>query len=66
MNRLSRMERIYRSKAELRVRRAESMAGKGIPQEEVTFMYVNACLYSLTSQMYAEIRNAIRYQRNVE
>ena len=65
MNRLSKMERIYKKKAELRVRRANSMAGKGIPQEEVTFMYVNACLYNLLSQMYAEIRNAIRYQRNV-
>ena len=64
MNRLSKMERFYKKKADLRVRRANSMAGKGIPQEEVTFMYVDATIYHILSQMYAEIRNAIRYQRN--
>ena len=65
MNRLSKMERFYKKKAELRVRRANSMKGTGRSQEEVTFMYVNARLDYVLSQMYAEIRHAIRYQRNV-
>ena len=66
MNRLSRMERFYKNKGDLGIRRAESMKGTGRSQEEVSFAYVFARLDYLLSQMYAEIRNAIRYQRNVE
>ena len=65
MNRLSKMERFYKKKADLRVRRANSMKGTGRSQEEVTFTYVDAAIYHTLGQMYAEIRNAIRYQRNV-
>ena len=66
MNRLSKMERFYEKRAELSTRWAESMKGRGRSQEEVTFKYVDAAIYHTLGQMYAEIRHAIRYQRNVE
>lgn len=59
------MERFYKNMADLGIKRADSMKGTGRSREEVSFAYMVARLYYLLSQRYAEIRNAIRYQRNV-